>query len=77
LAADIFFRSCVSDWNLKRLSAAFGAARPTSCATMGKVMTSLTRRTFVNGGTALVAAGALTGPALLEWARAWGARYGS
>jgi multiple sugar transport system substrate-binding protein len=34
-------------------------------------MTNLTRRTVVTGGTALAAAGALTGPALLEWARAW------
>src|SRR5215475_12096269 len=34
-------------------------------------MTDLTRRTFVKGGTAAAAAGALTGPALLEWAKAW------
>ena len=34
-------------------------------------MTNLTRRTVVTGGTALAAAGALTGPALLDWARAW------
>src|SRR5258708_6801518 len=34
-------------------------------------MTNLTRRTLVKGGTALAAAGALTGPALLEWAKAW------
>src|SRR5262245_40386165 len=34
-------------------------------------MTNLTRRTFVKGGTAAAAAGALTAPALLEWARAW------
>jgi multiple sugar transport system substrate-binding protein len=30
-----------------------------------------TRRTLVKGSTALAAAGALAGPALLEWARAW------
>src|SRR5882672_5224253 len=30
-----------------------------------------TRRTLVKGGTALAATGALTGPALFEWARAW------
>jgi multiple sugar transport system substrate-binding protein len=34
-------------------------------------MTNLTRRTVVTGGAALAAAGALTGPALLDWARAW------
>jgi multiple sugar transport system substrate-binding protein len=34
-------------------------------------MTSLTRRALVNGGTALATAGALTGSALLEWAKAW------
>jgi multiple sugar transport system substrate-binding protein len=34
-------------------------------------MTNLTRRTLVKGGTALATAGALTGPALLEWAKAW------
>jgi multiple sugar transport system substrate-binding protein len=34
-------------------------------------MTSLTRRALVSGGTALVTAGALTGSALIEWARAW------
>jgi multiple sugar transport system substrate-binding protein len=34
-------------------------------------MTNLTRRMFVKSGTAVTAAGALTGPALLEWARAW------
>jgi multiple sugar transport system substrate-binding protein len=33
--------------------------------------TDLTRRTLVTAGTALATAGALTGPALLEWARAW------
>jgi multiple sugar transport system substrate-binding protein len=33
--------------------------------------TNLTRRTLVKGGTALATAGALTGPALLEWAKAW------
>ena len=30
-----------------------------------------TRRTLVTSGTALAAAGALTGPALLDWAKAW------
>ena len=30
-----------------------------------------TRRTLVKGSTALAGAGALTGPALLEWAKAW------
>jgi multiple sugar transport system substrate-binding protein len=34
-------------------------------------MTNFTRRTLIKGGTALAAAGAFTGPALLEWARAW------
>jgi multiple sugar transport system substrate-binding protein len=34
-------------------------------------MTMFTRRTLVKGGTAAAAAGALTGPALLEWAKAW------
>src|SRR5258707_910468 len=34
-------------------------------------MTTFTRRTLVKGGTALAAAGALTGPALLDWAKAW------
>jgi multiple sugar transport system substrate-binding protein len=34
-------------------------------------MTNLTRRSMVLAGTALAAAGALTGPALLEWTKAW------
>ena len=34
-------------------------------------MTMITRRTLVGTGTALAAAGALTGPALLEWAKVW------
>ncbi len=34
-------------------------------------MTMITRRTLVKSGTVMVAAGALTGPALLEWAKAW------
>src|SRR5215475_6868471 len=34
-------------------------------------MTTFNRRTLVKGGTAAAAAGALTGPALLDWARAW------
>ena len=34
-------------------------------------MTDFTRRTLVKGGTALGAASALTGPALLDWAKAW------
>ncbi len=34
-------------------------------------MTDVTRRSLVRGGTALAASGALTGPALLDWARAW------
>ena len=34
-------------------------------------MSYLTRRTLVKGGTAVAAAGVLTGPALLEWAKAW------
>ena len=34
-------------------------------------MTTFTRRTLVKGGTALAAASALTGPALLDWAKAW------
>jgi multiple sugar transport system substrate-binding protein len=33
--------------------------------------TNLTRRTLVKGGTALATSGALTGSALLEWAKAW------
>jgi len=34
-------------------------------------MTTFNRRTLVKGGTAVAAAGALTGPALLDWAKAW------
>ena len=34
-------------------------------------MTTFTRRTLVKGGTALAATGALTGPAVLDWAKAW------
>ena len=34
-------------------------------------MTKFTRRTLIQGGAALATAGALTGPALLEWAKAW------
>ena len=34
-------------------------------------MKDFTRRTLLQGGTALAAAGALTGPALLEFAKAW------
>jgi multiple sugar transport system substrate-binding protein len=34
-------------------------------------MENFTRRALVKGGTALGAAGALTGPALLDWAKAW------
>jgi multiple sugar transport system substrate-binding protein len=34
-------------------------------------MTNLTRRSLVQGGTALGAAAALSGPALLDWAKAW------
>jgi multiple sugar transport system substrate-binding protein len=34
-------------------------------------MTNLTRRALVNGGSALATVGALTGPALLEWAKTW------
>src|SRR5215472_16044011 len=34
-------------------------------------MTMFTRRALVKAGTALGAAGALTGPALLDWAKAW------
>src|SRR5205814_8169677 len=34
-------------------------------------MQDFTRRTIVQGGTALAAAGLLTGPALLEFAKAW------
>jgi len=34
-------------------------------------MTMLTRRTLVKAGTAFTAAGTLTGPALLDWAKAW------
>jgi multiple sugar transport system substrate-binding protein len=34
-------------------------------------MTMITRRTLVGSGTAFAAAGALTGPALLDWAKVW------
>ena len=34
-------------------------------------MTNFTRRTLVQGGTAMAAAGALTGPALFDFAKAW------
>lgn len=34
-------------------------------------MTIITRRTLLGSATATVAAGALTGPALLDWAKAW------
>ena len=34
-------------------------------------MTMITRRALAKGGTAAAAAAALTGPALLEWAKAW------
>ena len=34
-------------------------------------MTKITRRALVGSGTALAAAGALTGPALLDWAKVW------
>ena len=34
-------------------------------------MTKFTRRTLMQGGTAVAAAGTLTGPALLEWTKAW------
>ena len=34
-------------------------------------MQDFTRRTLLQGGTALAAAGALTGPALLDFAKAW------
>jgi multiple sugar transport system substrate-binding protein len=34
-------------------------------------MSMFTRRTLVQGGTAAAAAGALAGPALLDWAKAW------
>src|ERR1044071_846588 len=34
-------------------------------------MTTLTRRSLVQGGTALGASAALSGPALLDWAKAW------
>ncbi len=34
-------------------------------------MTNFTRRSMLQGGTALATAGALTGPALLDWSKAW------
>src|SRR2546423_14894711 len=34
-------------------------------------MTMFNRRPFMQGGTALAATGALAGPALLGWAKAW------
>src|SRR6201991_2448856 len=34
-------------------------------------MTTITRRTLLQSGTAAAAAGALTGPALLDWTKAW------
>jgi multiple sugar transport system substrate-binding protein len=36
-------------------------------------MQNFTRRALLQGGTALATAGALTGPALLDWAKAWAA----
>src|SRR5215475_5727811 len=36
-------------------------------------MHDFTRRALLQGGTALATAGALTGPALLDWAKAWAA----
>src|SRR5262249_4046469 len=39
----------------------------------GTTMNEFTRRSLLQGGTALAAAGALTGPALLEFAKAWAA----
>src|SRR6202030_2137320 len=36
-----------------------------------ELIAHLTRRTLVTAGTAAAAAGALTGPAFLEWAKAW------
>src|SRR5260370_19172518 len=38
----------------------------------GSTMQDFTRRTLLQGGTALATAGALTGPALFEFAKAWG-----
>jgi multiple sugar transport system substrate-binding protein len=39
---------------------------------LGNIMkTNVTRRTVIKSSTALATAGALTGPALLEWANAW------
>src|SRR2546429_7920471 len=35
------------------------------------IMTDFPRRALVGGGTAAATAGALAGPALLDWARAW------
>src|SRR5438552_11395287 len=35
------------------------------------MMTNFTRRALVQGSTAMAATGALTGPALLDWAKAW------
>jgi hypothetical protein len=37
----------------------------------GNTLTNITRRTLVNGGTAMATAGALTGSALLDWSKAW------
>ena len=34
-------------------------------------MSDFTRRTVLQGATALTAAAALSGPALLDWAKAW------
>ena len=34
-------------------------------------MSLFTRRELMQGGTAVAAASALTGPALLDWAKAW------
>src|ERR1700704_3355667 len=34
-------------------------------------MSDFTRRSMIQGGTALATAGALTGPALFDWAKAW------
>jgi hypothetical protein len=42
-----------------------------TCLLENIMKTNLTRRTLVKGGTALATSGGLTGPALLEWAKAW------
>jgi hypothetical protein len=50
----------------------YSVSRASLSVHAGNIMkASLTRRAVINGGTALVTVGALTGPTLLNWAKAW------